>query len=372
MTQALLQRLLPLDRLRGWLIVLMALDHANYFIARQHSTGEHWGGPFPAYDSALPFLTRLVTHLCAPGFFFLMGTGMLLFSESRRKQGWKPWQVSLHYWLRASILVALQLFIVNPIWKAGPLAFPEIYIGVLVALGGTMILGSVLLGLNSTGLVLLTLGLLVGTEWLPPSPEMWGGLDNNPWNLLWLYSGGDGALWSNYPILPWLELVIFGILFGRWLLADEKMAYTKGLILGLLLLAAFAGIRYFDRFGVIRPRAGENWIDYLNVVKYPPSLAFIFLTMGANLILLWVFSRSGSIIERASGALDLFGREPLFMYIMHLGLYMLMGRMIAPYVMSIPAMLPYWTLGLVILYPLTLCYNRIKRSRGNLLIWRYL
>ena len=80
-------RLLSLDGLRGLIMVLMALDHANHFIAQQHSPGEYWGGPFPAYRDVLPFLTRLVTHLCAPGFFFLMGVSMFLFANSRRKQG---------------------------------------------------------------------------------------------------------------------------------------------------------------------------------------------------------------------------------------------------------------------------------------------
>ena len=81
------KRLFPLDALRGLIIVFMALDHANYFIAQQHSSGEHWGGSFPTYNSALPFLTRLVTHFSAPGFFFLMGVGMLLFAESQAEAG---------------------------------------------------------------------------------------------------------------------------------------------------------------------------------------------------------------------------------------------------------------------------------------------
>jgi len=69
-------------------MVLMALDHANHFVAQQHSPGEYWGGSFPVYHSTLAFLTRLVTHLSAPGFFFLMGVGMVLFAHSRRKRGW--------------------------------------------------------------------------------------------------------------------------------------------------------------------------------------------------------------------------------------------------------------------------------------------
>lgn len=69
------ERLIPVDLLRGLIMVFMALDHANYFIAQQHSSGEYWGGPIPEFPSALAFFTRLITHYSAPGFFFLMEIG---------------------------------------------------------------------------------------------------------------------------------------------------------------------------------------------------------------------------------------------------------------------------------------------------------
>jgi len=367
------QRLFPLDALRGLIIVFMALDHANYFIAQQHSPGEYWGGPFPAYDSALPFLTRLVTHFSAPGFFFLMGVGMLLFSNARWNQGWNMWQIRAHFWLRGAILIALQLFVVNPIWKAGPGFFPETYIGVLIALGGTMILGSFLVNLNPIALLLLTLGLLVGTEWLHPSPDLWGQLNNEPWNLVLMRSGGTSEFWSNFPVLPWLELVVYGMLFGRWLLDDEKSAYQKSLWLGIALLVLFVVLRSTDGFGNIRPRSGDTWIDFLNVVKYPPSLTFTFLTMGINLLVLWGFSKagdpsssSGRIVQTVSKPLVAFGRAPLFVYVLHLYLYMLMGRFFAPHGSSLLVMYPYWLVGLVLLYPLALWYGRFKHSETPL------
>ncbi|MBN1453944.1 MAG: DUF1624 domain-containing protein [Anaerolineales bacterium] len=363
MKQTLTQRIYPLDALRGLIIVFMALDHANYFIAQQHSPGEYWGGPFPAYDSALPFLTRLVTHFSAPGFFFLMGVGMLLFAESRWRQGWSMWHIRSHFWLRGIVLTALQLLIVNPIWKEGPGFFPETYIGVLIALGGTMILGSFLFQLNPSSLLILTLGLLLGSEWLHPNPEMWGALDNEPWNLILMRCGGDGEFWSNFPVLPWLELVVFGMLFGRWLLADEKKAYQKGLWLGIALLVLFAIVRYTDGFGNIRPRAGDTWIDFLNVVKYPPSLTFTFLTMGVSLIALWGFSKAGKFVETASRPLVAFGSAPLFVYVLHLYLYMLMGRTFEPFGTSLPVMYLYWFAGLAILYLPALWYGRFKQSQ---------
>jgi uncharacterized membrane protein len=371
------KRLFPLDALRGLIIVFMALDHANYFIAQQHSSGEHWGGGLPVYHSALPFLTRLVTHFSAPGFFFLMGVGMLLFTESRRKQDWSTWKIIGHFWIRGLILIALQLFVINPIWKAGPEFFPEIYIGVLIALGVTMMLGSLFLNLPPIALLILTLVLLVGTEWLHPDPVSWGMLTIDVPNMLLIRSGGNGYLWSNYPAFPWLELVLFGMLFGKWLRADHKKAYKTGFWLGIGLLTLFVIVRYFDGFGNIRPRAGGTWIDFLNVVKYPPSMVFTFMTMGVNLLLLWGFSRtpptsSGLSVQTASKFLVTFGCEPLFMYVTHLALYMLIGKWLVPHGSSIPAMLPYWLLGLVILYPLANWYGKFKQKQPPNSIWRFL
>jgi uncharacterized membrane protein len=382
MSSASSKRLYPLDALRGLIIVFMALDHANYFVAQQHSSGEQWGGIFPAYNSALSFLTRLVTHFCAPGFFFLMGVGMLLFAESRRKQGWGRRKITSHFLVRGTVLIALQLLIVNFIWKAGPEFFPDTYIGVLIALGGTMIIGGFLLGLNPTPLLILTLGLLLGTAWLHPDPGQWTSISHAKWRLILLYSGGGAAFWSNYPVLPWLELVVFGILFGRWLLADEKQAYQKGLWIGLGLLVLFVIVRYGDGFGNIRPRAGNSWIDFLNMVKYPPSLVYTLLTMGVNLIMLWGFSKVGNGpsagsrqtqpdglrqgFQMASRPLVAFGSAPLFVYVLHLALYMLIGRLFTPQGTSIPAMLPYWLAGLVLLYPLALFYGRFKHSENPL------
>lgn len=357
------KRLFPIDALRGLIIIFMALDHANYFIAQQHSSGENWGGTFPSYTSALPFLTRLVTHFSAPAFFFLMGVGMVLFAKSRKAQGWNNWKIISHFCIRAIILILLQFLVINFIWKAGPDFFPEIYIGVLVALGITMVIGSFFLELKTLPLLLLTLGLLIGTELLHPNSEMWGQLTIDVPNMLLMRSGGDGYLWSNYPALPWLELVVFGILFGKWLHANEQKAYRTGLWIGFALLVGFFIIRSVDRFGNIRPRAGDTWIDFLNVVKYPPSLTFTFLSMGVNLILLWGFSKAKAGIQTASRILVNFGREPLFMYVTHLVLYMAIGKWLMPRGSSIPDMLPYWLLGLAVLYPLANWYGKFKRSK---------
>lgn len=137
----------------------MALDHANYMIAQGHSSGEYWGGPFPAYASTSSFLTRLVTHLSAPGFFFLMGAGMALFTQSRRERGWSGRRITGHFLLRGGFLILLQLLVINPLWMMGPEPFPQLYLGVLYALGGTMVLGNLMLNLSPVRLLVISAAL---------------------------------------------------------------------------------------------------------------------------------------------------------------------------------------------------------------------
>ena len=369
-------RLFAVDALRGLIIILMALDHANMFVAHKHSPGEYWGSGFPIYYDSLSFMTRFVTHLAAPGFFFLMGVGMLLFAESQQKRGRGKWAVIRHFLMRGVVLIALQQLVVNRAWELASDGWPTIYIGVLVALGGTMIIGSLLLWLKPIYLLILSVVLFVGTELLVPTPELWGANQlaslSDYLNTILLFPSGNGRLWSNYPILPWLELVAFGILFGHWLKRDQKQAYSGAIKIGLGFLLAFVVVRYLDGFGNILPRMGNSWIDFLNLVKYPPSITFTLLTMGLNLVLLGLFARANEKIQTFFYPLVVFGQAPLFFYIVHLFLYAGLGMWLAPEGTSIAAMYPYWLLGLLLLFPVCLLYGRLKHRPPVNAVLRYL
>jgi uncharacterized membrane protein len=369
-------RLLPLDALRGLIIAFMALDHANLFIAQKHSPGEYWGGGFPVYYDGLAFLTRFLTHLCAPGFFFLMGAGMTLFALSRHARGWSRWAVIRHFLVRGGLLIAAQLLVINRAWELSPGWSIKTYIGVLFALGGTMILGSLLLWLKPRYLIGLTVILVVGTELLVPDPSLWGP-GTNSLSLLLMVPGGIGpggnvVLWSNYPLLPWLELVTFGMAFGRWLADNPRQAFERALKLGGAFLLGFVVIRYLDGFGNIRPRMGNSWSDFLNPVKYPPSITFTLLTMGLNLMVMALFARASEAAGRFLQPLAVLGRTPLFFYILHVFLYARLALWLTPNGTSIPAMYPYWILGLLILFPLCLWYGRFKHRQPANSILRFL
>ncbi|MEJ2708971.1 MAG: heparan-alpha-glucosaminide N-acetyltransferase domain-containing protein [Anaerolineales bacterium] len=362
-------RFFSADALRGLIVALMALDHANLFIAHQHSSGEYWGGLFPTYSDPVEFLVRFVTHFCAPGFFFLTGMGMILFARSRHEQGWSKTAIVRHFWVRGLTLIALQFLIVNRAWELSPVGWSiRIYVGVLSALGLGMILCSLLLWIRSGFLIGLALILLFGTELMVPNPNAWGSGFGWITHLFVLPGGiadpaGGFLLWSNYPVLPWMALVVFGLLFGRWLAEDPHTAYRRAWKLGLTFLITFLVVRTIDSFGNIRPRLSDGWMDFLNPVKYPPSITFTLMTSGVNLLLVWLFSRLLPFKDTLLRPLVVFGQAPLFFYVSHLFLYATLGARIAPQGASLPAMLPVWLLGLVILYPMCRGYRRLKRHQ---------
>ncbi len=362
-------RLLPLDLLRGLLMILMALDHANFHIAQQHSSGEYWGGYFPAFSTPMHFLVRFVTHFSAPGFFFTMGIGMVLFASSRRKTGWKEPQIWGHFLLRGLVLISLQIVLnYSQAWSVADSSAHLWYVGVLAALGVGMILCIPLLRLKPIFLAGISLGLFIVMEALTPDPGLWGRNFNNLGGTLLVYSGGTGEFWTNYPLLAWVELVVLGMLFGKWIQKDVKKAYQKGAWLGLIFLVSFVLLRLYNGFGNIRPLPVGNWMDFFSLVKYPPSMTFVLLTTGVNLILLWGFSWIKKPVFGDWNPVLVFGRIPLFFYLSHIGVYFLMGRLLTPGGSSLMVMVALWLAGLAALYFPARWYGLYK-SRQSAKSW---
>lgn len=362
-------RLAPVDALRGLLIVLMALDHANHFIARAKRNPEMWADLFPTYgsDEILVFLTRFITHLAAPGFFFLMGAGMVLLVQSPSRRAWNRRQVTRHFLLRGALLIMLQYTLENFAWGLKePLG---IYFGVLYGLGGVMILGCFLLRLPPATLTAIGAALILLTELLLPDVRT-GYVAYPLIRRLLLLPGSSGPVLVLYPLLPWLGVSALGMAFGKFLGRNPKHAYGRAFWLGLAALLIFIPLRLAGGFGNIRPAAGTGWIALLNLVKYPPSVTFLLLTLGANLVLLALFSKLPAWLLRP---LVILGRAPLFFYICHLWLYGILGMLFVPASgIGIPKMLPYWLGGILLLWPLCYLFFRFKFTRPADSFWRLL
>jgi uncharacterized membrane protein len=379
------KRLNALDAHRGLIMVLMAIDHGSYYIARAHSS-EFWGVPLPVYPDALWFWTRFVTHLCAPGFFLLMGGGMTLMAASRLKTGWSENRITHFFAVRGVLLILLQFLAENTAWMFGgrfaaPVAMTVrggvpgsgggtgLYFGVLFALGATMIFWAFARRLPSSIVALISLIAIFFTQWAMPSGDHHS-YPYSPLLRILLIPGHTNGWTVFYPLIPWLGATGLGLLFGRLLLREP---FRFGRIMGsaaafcLILFVLVRGIGSFGNLNDTPP----GWMGFLNVVKYPPSLSFLTLTLGINFVLIALWMRFDSTLEGRFRPLLVFGRAPLFFYLAHLWLFAALG-ILFPKGGSLAATYLIWFLALVLLYPLCSLYAGFKGGRPSTSLWRFL
>lgn len=379
-TEARAGRLDSLDALRGLIVVLMAIDHASYFVARVHP-GEFWGMPMPRYSNAAAFLTRFVTHLAAPGFFFLMGASLVFLAASRRKAGWTAMRTVRFVAVRGLVLLVLQQLWENPAWLLGSLGAPPrmgavppgaggevmLHFGVLYGLGAAMIVCALLLRAPTALLVALGAGSILLTQWLVPGPER-AHVAVSPAAMLLAIPGHTGAWQVFYPLLPWLGVALLGMAFGRALQARPQALPRRAWMAGVACLAAFAVLRMAGT-GDFHPVDQPGWIAFLNVTKYPPSLAFLLLTLGADLVLLSVLAVAPRVMRAPASPLMVFGQTALAFYLLHLYLFLLLGRLF-PSGAPLAATYGSWLVALVILYPICRAYRGFKAAKPPESLWR--
>ncbi len=378
-------RLASLDVLRGLIMVVMALDHVGLFVGRFHSN-EMWAGAWTRYASALPFLTRFVTHFCAPGFFFLMGAGLSLMAHARVQQGWSRWRVSRAIAMRGLLLVVVATLLEVPAFLIGilsgppnPASNPEFAIPgatqprwvltVLFALGASMAVSAAMIHLRAWMWALLAAGALLVTALTTPGPEHF---DTNYGlvRTVLLLSRWSHGVWSQYPIVPWFGTAALGILFGRWLARDRRAALASVPWLGLAAVAVAIGLRTAGGFGNLRPPRDGSWIEFLNLVKYPPSLVFTMLMVGGNLLLLAGIGRTRLVATTLGRILRVFGQAPLAYYIAHLWLFAAVGAVWFRSGTGYATVYLVWLAGLVPLYFVARGFGAFKARRPAESLWR--
>ena len=307
-------RIASLDVMRGLIIVLMAIDHARAFVAKNHP-GEFWGRPLPDYGGdVLAFVTRLISHPCAPGFFFLMGAGMALFAASREEttettpKGRTTGRATRFLAVRGIALILLGQVFENLSFTFGfanatrmesygirvPGAdgtIPSVIMGVLYGLGAALVLGSLLIRLRPAALLGAAALLVLGTDWITP-PASQADVRFHPVLRLLLIPGKSGPLLVAYPALAWLPCTLVGMAFARWLLDDRDRAFRRLALMGGLFAVSFVVLRVAGGFGNLTP-PGAGWIGLFNMVKYPPALTFLLFALGVDFLLLAAIERWG-------------------------------------------------------------------------------
>lgn len=325
-----------IDAFRGLIMMIMAVDHSSAFIARQHAS-EFWTGAMSEYSAAFPFLTRWITHVCAPGFFFLMGAGIYWYAAASRDR-----QQPESYAARRTILRGGALFLLaqlletpvlflqsklkpaavslNRISAPPPLDGSELYWGfiTLSGLGLVMIVCGALLRLRPWTWLAVTAACVIATNsFLPASgkPGPW-------WMTILLTPGISQHLLVVYPVIPWLAGTAAGMYFGYWWRRDPERAASRVWLIGAALVLAGVALRLHGGWGNIRlPRDG-GWIEFLNNVKYPPSLVFWTISLGVGLLLLSLLPKK--LLSDRSPLL-VFGQTPLFFYFAHFYFLMACG-----------------------------------------------
>ena len=387
-------RLVSVDVLRGLAMVLMALDHTRDFLTTLRFAPEDLSHTYGAL-----FFTRFITHYCAPVFAFLAGTGAFLATRRGKSLG----QVSHFFLSRGLWLVLLELTIVDFGWGLVPWAHG----GVIWILGWSMVVMAAIVWLPVRWIAALGLGMIATHNLLDGiNPASFGRFS---WVWILLHTPGRIPIGNfqfsvRYVLIPWVGVMAAGFAFGSLLSrADRgKVILTMG-ITATALFFLLRGINFYGNgiagltFGY--PRSAGPWsvqpilsltvVSFFNVLKYPPSLDYLLVTLGAALILLGLLDRAKA--ERGLSRVFLvFGRVPLFYYVLHIYLLRILsilislafhqpiwhGTVIADFAQKptgyghgLPFIYAVWILAVAMLYRPSLWFMQFKSQHRD---WEWL
>jgi uncharacterized membrane protein len=308
------ERLDSVDLLRGSVMVLMVLDHVREFF-----TDGRISPTDLSQASAALFLTRWVTHFCAPVFVFLAGTGAYLYGAGAKSRG----QLARFLLIRGLWLIILELTVVkfSLLFTFAP---GLIFAVILWAIGWSMIVLSALV-LLPTWLVAALGVVMIATHNLADGvrPADLGSLGP-----LWVVLHQQGLvqlpmgarLLVAYPLIPWIGVMAAGYGFGALLGQERGRRRRQILMLGLVLTAAFVILRFVNNYGDPNPWQRERTplltaLSFLNCTKYPPSLLFLLMTLGPAMVALSLFDRAEKP-GRLGQTLVTLGRVPLFFFVL--------------------------------------------------------
>ena len=307
-------RIVSIDGLRGLVMLLMLVDHTREFFFFGHQVADPMDSTTIAPGL---FFTRLAAHLCAPVFVALTGLAAWLYGQGR-----PPAATAAFLFKRGLFLIALELTVVGFGWSFA-LPPPMVFLQVIWAIGWSMIALAAIVHLPRGWIAAIGATIVIGHNALDPITYASG----TPGHALWaiVHDRGIIDLWegtrarTSYPVLPWIGVIALGYAIGPWFAApvpaDRRV--RRLVALGIALLGAFCLVRWIDVYGDPTPwRVGptplRTAMAFLNVTKYPPSLDFLLLTLGAGALLLGVWP------ARRGGWLAVLGGAPLFFYILHI------------------------------------------------------
>ncbi len=322
------ERINSIDIVRGVIMVIMTLDHSRDFL--------HFSGNPPLdlqSTSVILFLTRWITHFCAPTFVFLSGVSAYLAGQRRTKAEFSAFLFKRGLWLIVSDLLLISLIF------SFDLGYHMLVLEVLWVTGFGMILLALLIRFPTWVVGAIAVVLFFGHDLITylqlPLTGLTGALSKlflSVMNVFVPLSTGR-ALIVLYAALPWASALLMGYLFGRLYQTGFDATKRKTIlrIAGLVVIVLFVGLRLINHYGDPSPWSAQKngvftLLSFLNTTKQSPSLDFLCMTLGPVLLLLSVTEVPDSGWARF---FKTYGQVPYVYFIVHLALLRVINMLLA-------------------------------------------
>lgn len=385
-------RIDSIDILRGLVMVIMALDHVRDFFHRVvvEGGGELATGPTDlATTTPALFFTRWITHFCAPIFVFLAGSSAYLLGLKKTKRELSSFLIKRGVWL-----VIVEIVIITLGWTFNPF-YNVIILQVIWAIGLSLIILGLLVFLPFRAIFITGFIIVFGHNILD-YPAINAGLKETLLGDLLYFSNfsvynldKDHFVFIVYSFVPWTGVMLLGYCFGKLYKADVNVIRRKRILwqMGASLLLLFILLRVINKYGdpipwSVQPRGDIfTFLSFVNVNKYPPSLDFLCITIGVGMVLLSVLE---GIKNKATSFFRIYGRVPMFYYILHFYLIHLLvviaffvqgystGQIVTPnnpflfrpsdFGFNLWGVYAVWIAVVLILYPFCKKYDRYKTN----------
>jgi len=372
-------RISSIDMMRGIVMVVMALDHTRDFFSKNSVN------PRDVTDPAL-FLTRWITHFCAPVFILLAGVAAYLYGARNRSGG----ELSRFLQTRGLWLIFVELTVVR-LGFSFSLDLNLFVAQVIWALGASMIVLSVLIHLPRWAVAFIAL-VMIGSH------NLFDGISGDQlgavgwiWHVLhqpgFVQVGPSARLFVLYPLVPWIGVMAAGYALGPLFELEQDARRRWFATLGIVTLAGFIALRASNLYGDPQPWSMQSsWLptllSFVNCEKYPPSLLYLAMTLGPAFLILALF-------ERARGQVAVFiityGRVPFIYYVAHIFLIHAAAVVLAwvqcgtasflfrhgpgarpsTYGLSLAGVYVIWLLVVAALYPLCRWFADLKQRRSD-------
>jgi len=381
------KRITSIDLLRGFIMIIMALDHVrDYF----HSDAFLYDPLDLNKTSVVLFFTRWITHFCAPIFVMLAGTSAFLSGQRKTKKELAAFLVKRGIWL-----IILEETAINFSWFFN-VHFTFFILGVIWVLGLSMICLAGLIFLPRRWILGIGLLMVFGHNLLDSvhfngqnfSGFLWGAIHERK-----VFAIGETHIGEGYQIIPWAGVMALGYCLGSIFANGFDAARRKKILLqlGVGSWILFIIIRSINVYGNLYPWITQispvrTFLSFINISKYPPSLDYLLVTEGFAFIFMTL---TENISNRITKIISVYGRVPMFYYIIHIWLIHLLALLLVVlqghpwtemtmftswvdgmgilkgYGLSLSGVYIVWLSLVAILYPLCKKYDEYKSSHKD-------